>query len=158
MSHRSAGVRSKGVRTMPDVASVKDRVQKFLMSEVPVRIDDDGDFVVQAGSTVAFVQVFEHSNGKATLVNILAPVLLDVPLSADLYQHVAVHADDYVFGHLSLDINPDGATGRIMMRHTLLGDYLDKDELLYATMGLAGVADTLDDELKASFGGRRLSD
>jgi hypothetical protein len=44
------------------------------------------------------------------------------------------------------------------MKHTLLGDYLDEEELHWALYQLLNTADKLDDELKQKFGGKRLAD
>lgn len=138
---------------MSDVEGVKERVQAFLASVGTVTIDRDGDFVVEAGSTRAFVTVRPHGNGEATVVVITAPVLLNVPLTPELYRHIAVNSSEYFFGHLMLIELEGKNTGLVLMRHTLLGDYLDKDELFYAVFGVASSADEVDDQLRAQFGG-----
>ncbi|MFT4089006.1 MAG: hypothetical protein QM658_17985, partial [Gordonia sp. (in: high G+C Gram-positive bacteria)] len=43
----------------------------------------------------------------------------------------------------------------VSLKHNLLGDFLDPEELMSAVYGLAFVADDVDDELKAKFGGLR---
>jgi hypothetical protein len=141
---------------MSDVAGVKERVQTFLTSLGPVQIDSDGDYVLMAGSTRTYVRIVAHNNNEATIVSVFAPILYDVPLTPELYKYVALHANDYIFGHLSLREDDGGMTGRVTMTHKLLGDYLDKEELFYAAFGIAGVADEIDDEMKTLFGGRRL--
>ena len=143
---------------MSDIASVKERVQAYLTSMGPVQIDANGTYIVEMGSTKTFVSVDAHPNNEKTLVKITTPILYDVPITADLYKYVALHADDWFFGSLGLWPKEDGLTGMLVMGHTLLGDYLDKDELLYAVYGVGGTADDLDDELMAQFGGTRLID
>lgn len=143
---------------MSDTATLHQKVQTYLTSEGPVQIDSNNRFSLSADSTRVFVEVSEHANGKATLVIITAPVLFDVELTPELYKHVALHADDWLFGSLALWPKEDTNTGTLLMRHTLLGDYLDKDELMYAVYGIAGSADELDDQLQAQFGGKRFID
>ena len=53
----------------------------------------------------------------------------------------------------------DGSqTGFLQFAYTLLGDYLDEDELGTALWTVLFTADRLDDELQAQFGGRRWTD
>ena len=151
-SGRGAGV------TVSDAPGVKERVQTYLTSQGPITVDDKGRFGIDIGSTHVFVQVLPHGDEKATLVMVTAPILFEVPLTPELYRHVAVHADDWWFGHLFLIENEGATTGTLIGRHTLLGDYLDKDELLYAVNGVGYSADGADDELQKQFGGKRYED
>jgi hypothetical protein len=63
--------------------------------------------------------------------------------------------DDWHFGHLSLTENKDDNRLKLWLTHSLLGDYLDVEELKTAVAGMASNADRLDDELQARFGGDR---
>ena len=85
-------------------------------------------------------------------------LLFEVPLTPELYKHVAIHADDWWFGHLFVVPNEETGLGTVVARHVLMGDYLDKDELLYAAKGVAGSGDDIDDRLKEQFGGKRYED
>ena len=87
-----------------------------------------------------------------------SPGLFEVPLTPELYKHVAIHADDWWFGHLFVVPNEETGLGTVVARHVLMGDYLDKDELLYAVKGVAGSGDDIDDRLKEQFGGKRYED
>ncbi|MHB1066905.1 MAG: hypothetical protein ACYC2Z_05705 [Candidatus Nanopelagicales bacterium] len=49
--------------------------------------------------------------------------------------------------------HPDGK-GVVLLRHLLMGDCLDKDELLCVAFGITGVADGLDERLTEQFGGK----
>jgi hypothetical protein len=88
-----------------------------------------------------------------TVVNLWIPLLLEVKETPEVFEHIALHADDYIFGHLNAHRTDDGLT--ILLNHSLLGDYLDEDELMRAAVLMVSVADDLDDELKTQFGGRR---
>lgn len=142
-----------------DVEGARARVQAYLTSEGPIQLDAGGRMSVGEGSTRVFVEVAAHSGNPVTVVMVTAPILFQVPLTPDLFEWVAFHSDDWYFGHLALWRDEDDpAKGTLLLRHVLLGDYLDKDELLYAVYGVSGTADRLDDELVAQFGGIRFAD
>ena len=102
--------------------------------------------------------VVAHPDEKATLVVVSCSLLFEVPLTPELYKHIAIHADDWWFGHLFVVPNEETGLGTVVARHVLMGDYLDKDELIYAVKGVAGSADDLDDRLREQFGGKRYED
>ncbi len=141
---------------MSNVDQVKAKVQAILTEKAPVSVDRDGDFSVPVGSTRVFVRVLPHPNDEATLLHIAAPVLSGVPLTPELYEYVALHTDQLIFGHLALNVEDNG--GFLLVSHMLLGDYLDGDELLYGVFGVAASADALDDDLQKRFGGKRFAD
>lgn len=141
---------------MADVAAVKEKVQAMLADGGIVGVDRDGDFSVDAGSTRSFVRVRDAADGKITLVEVFAPILREVTPTADLWEYLARANNSWIFGHLvAFD---RGETVEIMMIHHLLGDFLDREELNWAVYGIASAADSVDDELQAKFGGKRLSD
>lgn len=132
---------------------VKDRVWRYLADLVgAVQLTPDGMFSFPAESTQVFIRCLAWGT-DSTLVGIDCPVLLDCPASPELYEHVATH-NSYHFGHLAIVPGEDGKV-LVLFTHTLLGDYLDPEELKVAVVGVAGTAKDLDDELKAKFGGRR---
>ncbi len=141
-----------------DIPAVKERVQAYLTAQGMVSIDDKGRFSLAAGSTRVFIEVLAHPNDEVCVVMCSAPVLFEVPLTPELFKYVAVNADNWWFGHLFVSPNEDGTTGTVIARHTLLGDYLDKDELMYAVNGVLHSTDSLDDELQKQFGGKRYED
>ena len=87
-------------------------------------------------------------------ISFLIGVLWDVPISNELFRHVALHADDCRIGHLSAFENDRGSVN-LFITHTLLGDYLDEDELVSTVYMTLTTANDLDDELQKQFGGRR---
>jgi hypothetical protein len=141
-----------------DVATVRAKVQAILTERAMVSIDKDGDYSFEMGSTRVFVRVVAHPNGEATLISVFAPVLFNVPLSPEFFEFIARNTDALIFGHIILTEGQDARHGNLMVVHKLLGDYVDGDELLYAAYGVAGAADSFDDDLKAKFGGDRFSD
>lgn len=142
---------------MADVAATKEKVQAILTDVGPTSIDKDGDFSLQRGSTRVFVRVLAHPNGEVTIVRIFAPVVVGLAPTPEFYEWYAENASNWVFGHLALSRSGDG-TMIVNMVHTLLGDYMDRDELIYAALGILGSADDLDDEVQKKFGGKLLSE
>ena len=142
---------------MTTLLELKDKVQRYLTETFRVEVDNDGDFVIRGESTAVWVRciVLENAKDQPTLVKVFARILTEVTPTPELFEYVATSADDYTFGHLSLD-KQDGGTYGIWMTHRLLGDYLDAEEIRWAVGAVVGTADKLDDDLKARFGGRRL--
>ncbi len=141
-----------------NVDVVKAKVQAILTENGPVQIDADGDFSFGMGSTRVFIRVLPHPNDQATVLSIFAPVLINVPRSAELYEFLAMNSDHMIFGHLTLAAGESDDTGTLLVTHKLLGDYLDAEELMYAAVGVVGVADQIDEDLQAEFGGKRFAD
>ncbi len=84
---------------------------------------------------------------------VTAPILFGVTPTPELFEYIATNADNWMFGHLSAF--RDEGTITIFMTHTLLGDYLDPEELRSAAFGIGFSANDLDDELQSRFGGTR---
>jgi hypothetical protein len=137
-----------------DVAATRSKVQQFLTQNFSdVNIDKDGDFSLRHGSARVFVRTRSRDDSDFTWVSLDVPLLLEVKETPEVFEHVALHSDDYLFGHLNAVRTDDGLM--IMLSHALLGDYLDEPELLRAVGGMLFTADQLDDELKTQFGGKR---
>lgn len=106
------------------------------------------------GSVHVFLKCRTYGE-EDTLVTINVPLLYGVTPTPELFRHVALHADGWYFGHLSVS-QPEGEDRvKLWLSHALLGDYLDVEELKAAVAAVANTADGLDDELRASFGGQR---
>jgi hypothetical protein len=141
---------------MSDVAGVKERVQAYLTSVTPVLVDEDGKYSFETENTRVFVSVEAHPNGEVAIVNVMVPVLVEVPVGPDLYMFVAQHTDVWRFGHLVMFEDEDTQTCLLFLCHNLLGDYLDKEELIYAAFGLGEAADRAANEWLDELGGRKL--
>ena len=94
-----------------------------------------------------------------SLVNISSPILWSVPPTPQLFEWIAREGGRYYFGHVQAadDVRDQGKVF-LSMNHTLLGDYLDEEELAAAMYAVLNTADQLDDELKNRFGGKRWAD
>lgn len=115
-------------------------------------------FTLRKGSARAFIEIHsssdDHATTEPTFIRITVPLLQQVPESPELHREIAFRADDYRFGTLALRSDDDHGVC-IFFCHTLLGDYLDDDELVHALGEMLRDADDLDDELKQQFRGRR---
>jgi hypothetical protein len=135
----------------------KDKVQRYLTNLVgTVEVTADGRFTFHDGSTQVFVTCSMWAQDK-TVASIMAPILLGVPATPELFEYIATNASRYLFGHLSALRDDDGTIG-VLLTHELLGDFLDPDELKIAVGSVALTANDLDDEMKARFGGKRFHD
>lgn len=136
------------------IDAVREQVAQILaMDPHPAHRDEHGDSYVHVGSTTVFLPVVEVHDGHVA-VDVWAPVLQDVPLTADLYREVAERS--FLFGRLAIE--RQGETGQVIFAHALLADRLTPDALFVALGSVAQTADGLDDELQARHGGRRFAD
>ena len=137
-----------------DVAATSAKVQQYLTQNFNnINIDKYGGYSLRHGSARIFVRVWTRDEVDWTVVQLEVPLLNAVKETPEVFEHIALHADDYIFGHLNATRSDDGL--RISLSHSLLGDYLDEDELVHAFAAMLSGADHLDDELRTQFGGER---
>lgn len=151
---------------MADVDHTMMKVQRLLTGPMGLRIQLEGNAITVVFSDVSTrinISVMDWGPNKdgdpQSLVRISAPILWEVDPSPALYEWIAREGGTYLFGHVSAHADAS-APGKLFlaMSHTLLGDYLDEQELSSAMYAILGTADQLDDELKGKFGGKRLAD
>jgi len=149
-----------------DVDMTMVKVQRLLTGPMGLRIQMQGSTIfvtftnVSTRVNVSFQEWGKNKDGDpATLVRLSCPILWEVEPTPALYEWVAREGGNFFFGHVYADDDSSSA-GKLFlgMSHTLLGDYLDEEELSSALYAILGSADKLDDELKGRFGGKRLAD
>ena len=142
------------------------KVQRLLTGPMGLRISMQGESVSVSFTDVSTrvnLSVQEWGTNKdgdpASLVRLSCPILWEVDPSPGLFEWIAKEGGNFFFGHISAH-DDQSSPGKLflMMSHTLLGDYLDEEELSSAMYAMLGTADNLDDELKGKFGGKRLAD
>ncbi len=142
------------------------KVQRILTGPMGLRIGIQGNTITVTFTDVSTrvnVSVSDWGTNKdgdpASLVQLSCPLLWEVDPTPQLFEYIAKQGGNYYFGHLSAH-DDQSAPGKLflLMSHTLLGDYLDEEELSSALYAMLNTADNLDDELKGKFGGKRLSD
>jgi hypothetical protein len=143
---------------MTTTEEVRNKVQRILSQNWNTRLGSDGEFMVDHGSTACRIHCVEGVN-DSTWIILQAPILIDVPLSNGLYQYVATTGNSGIgFGTMHVNPNEDASTGWLWYSHTLLGDFLDPEELNQGIMMVLARADRLDNELQPQFGGKRLEE
>ena len=147
---------------MATVEATTQKVQRMLVSQFGnVMLAEDG-FAIEHGSTRVNVEIKEFgkdSDGNArSMVHLWAPVGRGLKPSADLFRWVATEANQYNFGATTVVEGPDGKECLVVFKHTLLGDFLDPDELEAGVAMVAFTADELDGLVRTKFGGKRYTD
>jgi hypothetical protein len=156
---------------MSNLLVVKDKVSRFARELFNiVQLDDDGDLVIPYESTKVWIQFVEREVApereawwnenqlSRTVVQIWAPIIIDVKPSNELYKWVATEGATYFYGHGKVVNFGDTGNVQVLFEVCLPGDTIDPGELKQALIAVATTADDLDDELKAKFGGKRYED
>jgi hypothetical protein len=137
--------------------ALQDRVQQMLVKEfTSVEVTESG-FSLRHESARAFIRCVQLDSDASTIIIIEAPILFSVPASPELFKFIALHADDYHFGHLSAS-GSDEQSVMVMFSHSLHGDFLDEPELSEAVLAVLGIGNDLDDDMQRQFGGKRFHD
>ena len=151
---------------MADVDQTMMKVQRLLTGPMGLRISLQGETIMVTFTDVStrinlnFTAWGQNKAGDpSTLVQLSCPLLWEVDPNPAVYEWIARQGGKYYFGHVTA-YDDSSSPGKLflMMSHTLLGDYLDEEELHWALHTMLNTADGLDDELKGKFGGKRLSD
>ena len=141
---------------MATVAEVQKKVHNILTSEFgTVTTDKEGAFRFPYESTVVNVRV-EDFGGNETLVKLDGLIALDSKSGAAVYEWCNEQNGSIAFGtvvHME-----SGKNNLTILKHAILGDFLDPAELLTALRGVVFLADDLDDKFISRFGGKRYED
>jgi len=150
---------------MATVEQTMMKVQRLLTGPMGLRVTLAGDtFSVAFREASTSVQVRVQDWGKdsegepRTLVLITSLILKGVKASPALFEWVARNGGSRWFGHVEVLDDDASGTVYLVMSHTLLGDYLDEEELNIGLGAVLSSADEWDDELQKRFGGKRADD
>ncbi|WP_304118499.1 hypothetical protein [Mycolicibacterium bacteremicum] len=139
-----------------DLADVRHRAHQFLAERFgAVRVNDEGDVSLRHQSVRLFVKANTRDPIDWTWLALEVPLLFDIPDAPMVLEYVALHADDYVFGHLTAQRTDTGLM--ILLSHSLLGDHLDAPELVKAAGFMLANAEKVVGELHSRFGGTRFN-
>jgi hypothetical protein len=140
---------------MSNLDLVSAKLQQYLTTlYTGVEVMDANQYTLRHGSARAFLQVTSKGDDSPTVIKIDIPVLTNVRADADTEKWVALHSDDYLFGHFSLYQRESGEID-LYLSHRLLGDYLDEAEVEVAVSWMLSTANDVDEELQAQLGGSR---
>jgi hypothetical protein len=131
-------------------AALREKLEDYLRgTPIEVSVDDEGDFMVQYGRAVTWVRPCDWTDGRS-VARVWSITNVNVPVDGDLTKFLLTANASIVFGGFRLEPSPPA----VMLVHCLLGDYLNRSELLTAVAAVATTADHYGPEIKARFGGR----
>ena len=130
---------------------VQKRIEEILSAAGYPYTVEDGRARVEYGSTAVFISAHQWQE-RYTIVELVAPVLQEVPASPALLERLNEQNEKLYFGKAYW------RNDEVWLAHNLLGDHLDASELVSCVGMMAVVADRIDDELQKRFGGKRFSD
>ena len=124
-----------------------------LYGERAIADADELSFNIVGGGS-AYARVAVHSLGdNHSTVAVLSPVVLDVEPSDELHRYLLEENGKLLFGAFSLS-----SDGIVVLRHSILGDSLDPEELAASVDVVLTTADEYDDVIVERFGGRTALD
>jgi hypothetical protein len=112
----------------------------------------DCSFVLEEGSALVYVRTFPIGDDRAG-VEVFSYVLIEVQVTDELMRFLLAYNLRLVIGAFGLIVHDDGK-GEVLLTRTLLADPLDSAELYSTVSAIARIADKLDDEMVATFGGK----
>jgi hypothetical protein len=141
---------------MATVAEVQSKVQNILTSEFgSVTVDKDGDFRFPYQSTVVTVSVEDFGDNE-TLVKLDGLIAFDSKSGAAVYEWCNQQNGPIFFG--SVVHVGSRKKNLTIIKHAILGDFLDPAELLAALRAVVFLANDLGDKFISKFGGKRYED
>ena len=145
---------------MATVEATTAKVQRILQDSFSdVRLANNG-FAIPYESTVAFVEIREwikdQDGNPRTVVYVWAPIGRDVQPSPELFRWAAIEGRQQLFGGVTVAEADELLL--VVFDHSLLGDYLDPDELTTAVAAVVLAADDMDDIVRDRFDGKRYTD
>jgi hypothetical protein len=147
---------------MATVEATTQKVQRFLVDGFSNVILGKDGFAVDRGSTRVNVEVKEWGTDRngdpSSIVRLWSPIGREITPTPEFFRWAAVDGSRFLFGSVTVFENEGATLCSAVFDHTLLGDYLDPDELNGAIAVIAGTADDLDDVIHDKFGGKRWTD
>lgn len=147
--NREAGRPGVGVRDEKDLTLLGERIGRHLRgSFTGVSIDDGGDFAVPFESVITWVRPARWTDGR-TVARLWSITNVDVPDDGKLTRFLLTSNADIVFGGFRLD----RSVPAVLLVHYLLGEYLNREELVTAVAAVSTQANLYAPKIRARFGG-----
>ena len=140
---------------MSNIDSVRNKVQRILTQKLgPVRVDEDGDFIVEYESARLFVEVSEGFGEDGVIVQFRCPLVHGVKLTNKVYKWVATEGQSRRIGALHvIESTKNPGEGLIANEQCIIADDLDESELMANIVIHLRDSANLDTELQSMFGG-----
>lgn len=137
---------------------VYEKVRDYLYSLFgEVNIKHTGDtFALQQGSTFVHLRTLAIGEKQAG-VEVFSYVVIDVEVTEALMRYLLTQNLRLMFGGFGLALD-DAGKAAVVLTHTILGDHMDRVEFFASVSAIARVADDLDDQIVAKFGGKTALD
>jgi hypothetical protein len=137
------------VKGSPALALLRGRLDGYLrQSLADVGVDEEGDFLVRYESAVTWIRPLEWTEGR-TLARVWSITNVGMRVDGELTKFLLTANARILLGGFRLQPSVP-ATALV---HYLLGDYLNRNELLAALNAVATTAHRYGPEIKARFGG-----
>jgi hypothetical protein len=110
-------------------------------------------FMIRSGSAVVQIAVLPISD-RFTSIRTFSWVVTGAETTSDLSKFLLEENFNLAFGDFALE----PGTGDILLKHVILGEGCDTDELMFSVGQIASAADEYDDKIVQRFGGQRAID
>jgi hypothetical protein len=144
------------------VDAVRAKVQTLLLRETEIGLDQRGRITVDRGSTRVYINFVPQDEPRVVFVTLTAPVAFFVPVTPALFEKIARESDRWYFGHLCMSVYEEEGehkgTAYVYLTETLVGDFLDPQELTIPVLALANTANAMDEDFVTEFGGVKYAD
>lgn len=133
---------------------VQVKVQNYISQELDnITVDSDGVIEFLFGSTKATIKVVEEMGD--VVVEVFSPVIFEPKKKDGLLE--ALNRLNLI-GPVTWGYIDSGPTDAVIAKYTVLGEYLDLDELRYAINLVINAADSVDESLAKDFQAKRYFD
>jgi hypothetical protein len=140
---------------MSSVSKVQKKVQDILSSEFgSVRVSADGSIKIPYESTMVNISVEEWLNDQSIVV-LNGIIASDSKSNTSVYEWINTQNAALRMGNI---YHLPGKNNITILSYSILGDFLDPEELTNALRAVVFLADKLDDEFIQKFGGSRFVD
>lgn len=139
---------------MSKIDEIQIKVQKYLTKELGnISVDEDGIIEFPFGSTKVTIGVKELMG--EVVVEVFSPVIFEPKNLNGLYEKLNIlnMVSPVSWVYLELD-----NLNLVIAKYTVLGDFLDLEELRYAIAIVCNSADSLDEDMAKEFKAKRFID
>ncbi len=133
-----------------DTAPVHSAIEYFLEQEYgSVDIDNDDDFVLRRHGSLTWIRL-QPLGDEHTAVIVFSPAVIGVTVDGELTRFLATEGLNISLAHFELH---ERTTPMVVVSHTLLGEYLSRDELTTAIEQVSAVSSRYGPQISKRFGG-----
>lgn len=139
---------------MSKIDEIQVKVQKFLSKDLGnISVDSDGIIEFPFGSTKVTVSVKERMG--EVVVEVFSPVIFEPKKIDGLLEQLNLMNMVSPVSWVYLDLDD---LNLVIAKYSVLGDFLDFEELKYAISIVCNSADSMDDQMAETFNAKRFID